>query len=100
MPSRGKREKRRHEKGRKTDAEKVVELEKRAAATGKLTRAAHHRHWITKDIHGFYIDTHGDADNLAFDGLYRANIAAYHRWDPTALAKGTKPRYGYAYGPK
>lgn len=94
---REKKEKRKHGKRTKTDAEKVIELERRQAAEGKLTRSAQTRHWID-DGFGFYIDSHGDADNLAFDGLYRANIAAYNRYDPTMFAKGTKPRYGYAYG--
>ncbi len=32
--------------------------------------------------------------------LYRANVAAYHRVDPTGVAAGARPRTGYAYGPR
>ncbi len=32
--------------------------------------------------------------------LYRANIAAYHRVDPTGVAAGARPRTGHAYGPR
>lgn len=85
----------------KSDAEKIVDLERREAAAGKLTREAAKKHWASGEQHvASYIDTHGDRDNVAFDGLYRANVAAYSRLDPTGVAKGTRPRYGYVYGPR
>ena len=82
----------------KTEAEKIVDIERREAASGKLTRAAKQSQWLAGNAaSGFYIDTHPDKDNLAFEGLYRMNIAAYHRLDPTKVAAGTQPRTGYAY---
>lgn len=85
----------------KSDAEKIIELEARAAASGKAGRAARVDQWVGRDRPSTsYIQTHGDRDNLAFDGLYRANVAAYDRLDPMGIAKGTRPRYGYAYGPR
>jgi hypothetical protein len=95
-----KKARKKHANRRKTDAEKIAEIERRQAAAGKLKRAARTTHWIIDQQSGFYVDTHGDADNLAFEGLYRVNIAAYHRYDPTAFAKGTRPRQGFAYGPR
>ena len=68
------------------------------AASGKLTRSFKEGQWLSGNTAlGFYIDTHADKDNLAFEGLYRMNIAAYHRLDPTKVAAGTQPRTGYAY---
>ena len=82
----------------KTEAEKIIDIERREAASGKLTRNFKQGQWLAGDAaSGFYIDTHADKDNLAFEGLYRMNIAAYHRLDPTKVAAGTQPRTGYAY---
>ena len=96
---------RRTSKRPRSDAEKIAEAERRAAVAGKLTGAAQlGLLWAAGQQQapsdGFYIDTHGDQGNLAFDGLYRANLAAYSRLDPTGIAKGTKARHGYAYGPR
>lgn len=83
------------------DADKIIDLERREAAAGKVTRPALSEHWTSgKELGASFIDTYGDRDNLAFDGLYRANVAAYSRLDPTGIAKGTRPRYGYVYGPR
>ena len=82
----------------KTEAEKIIDIERREAASGKLTRSFKQGQWVSGNTAlGFYIDTHADKDNLAFEGLYRMNIAAYHRLDPTKVAAGTQPRTGYAY---
>ncbi len=90
--------KEKHEKRPKTEAEKIIDIERRGAASGKLTRAAKQSQWLAGDADsGFYIDTHPDKDNLAYEGLYRLNIAAYHRLDPIRVAAGTQPRTGYAY---
>ena len=87
----------------RSDAEKVAEAERRAAAGGKLTRAPQAGHWTgagQQPGEGYYIDTHGDRDNLAFDALYRLNLAAYSRLDPTGVARGARTRHGFAYGPR
>ena len=36
----------------------------------------------------------------AYQALYRANIAAYHRVDPAGVAAGARARYGPVYGPR
>ena len=88
----------RHAKRPKTEAEKIVDIEKREAASGKLTRSFKQGQWLSGSTAvGFYVDTHADKDHLAFEGLYRMNIAAYHRLDPTKVAAGTQARTGYAY---
>ena len=90
--------KERHAKRPKTEAETIIDIERREAASGKLTRSFKQGQWLSGNTAlGFYIDTHADKDNLAFEGLYRMNIAAYHRLDPTKIAAGTQPRIGYAY---
>ncbi len=47
----------------------------------------------------YFFDSRGDAANLAFDGLYRGDVALYRRHDPAHLAdalghKGGAPRGG------
>ncbi|KAL3135501.1 hypothetical protein ABBQ38_005981 [Trebouxia sp. C0009 RCD-2024] len=84
---------RRHEK-KKQKVEAVipiVELERRAAAQGTTTRGSAFSSWANLDIAPedmYFVDSRGDRNNLVYGGLYRADVAAYHRTDPCGVAKG------------
>ncbi|KAK9818916.1 hypothetical protein WJX81_005554, partial [Elliptochloris bilobata] len=92
---------RRPHKRLRTDAEKAAAAERTAAEAGALTRRAAPGQWAALGAEpDSYFDSRGDRDNLVFQALYRANIAAYHRVDPTGVAAGARPRYGLVYGPR
>lgn len=69
----------------------IVELERRAAAQGTATRASAYSSWANLDVAPedmYFLDSRGDRNNLVYGGLYRADVAAYHRADPCGVAKG------------
>ena len=75
----------------------ILELERRAAEEGQAPRAAAVSTWASKELTPedmYFVDTRGDRNNLLYSGLYRADIAAYHRMDPSGLAKGAAQHHG------
>lgn len=69
----------------------IIELERKAAAQGTTTRGSAFSSWANLDIAPedmYFVDSHGDRNNLVYGGLYRADVAAYHRVDPCGIAKG------------
>lgn len=69
----------------------IIELERRAAAQGSATRGSAISSWANLDVapeEMYFVDSRGDRNNLVYDGLYRADVAAYHRTDPGGIAKG------------
>ena len=69
----------------------IIELERRAAAQGTAIRGSAFSSWANLDIAPedmYFLDSHGDRNNLVYGGLYRADVAAYHRADPCGVAKG------------
>ncbi|KAK9820400.1 hypothetical protein WJX72_009973 [[Myrmecia] bisecta] len=99
------KDKKRHKESRqgkrpKTDLEKAAELDRRAARAGDISRTSAIPRWAAGVQPGeevYFFDTRGDRNNIAYDGLYRMDIAAYQRVDPAGVAAGAAPRYGYAY---
>ncbi|DBB14987.1 hypothetical protein WJX82_009217 [Trebouxia sp. C0006] len=82
---------------RKTDEEKIIELERKAAEQGQAVRGAHVGSWASADVAPedmYFLDSRGDRNNLVYNGLYRADIAAYHRTDPGGLARGATQHHG------
>ncbi|DBB01993.1 TPA: hypothetical protein ACH3X1_000578 [Trebouxia sp. C0004] len=82
---------------RKTDEEKIIELERKAAEQGQAVRGAHVSSWASTDVAPedmYFLDSRGDRNNLVYNGLYRADIAAYHRTDPSGLARGATQHHG------
>lgn len=72
-------------------AVQIIELERRAAAQGTATRASAYSSWANLDVAPedmYFLDSRGDQNNLVYGGLYRADVAAYHRADPCGVAKG------------
>lgn len=73
-----------------------MELERRAAAQGDATRdtgvAWAEQAASPEDM--YFLDTRGDKNNLVYDALYRADVAAYHRVDPAGIAKGATQHRG------
>ncbi|GAB4821148.1 hypothetical protein N2152v2_008194 [Parachlorella kessleri] len=97
---RHKKERRRTEgkhKRHRSDKEKVVRAERLGGESQRLRQV---KGWAASDSAAsepFYFDARGDPGNVAFGGLYRADIAAYRRHDPAgyALLMGAKRReYG------
>lgn len=76
-------------KTRKTDAEKIVEHEQ---LVGELLRdrRASARTWA-KEKAAYYIDNKPDRDNIAYGGLYRADVPKFHRhgWVGTATCSSS-----------
>jgi len=65
----------------------IIELERKAAEQGQAVRGAHVGSWASADVAPedmYFLDSRGDRNNLVYNGLYRADIAAYHRTDPGA----------------
>ncbi|DBA66769.1 TPA: hypothetical protein ACH3X2_001915 [Trebouxia sp. C0005] len=82
---------------RKTDEEKIIELERKAAEQGQAVRGAHVSSWANADVAPedmYFLDSRGDRNNLVYHALYRADIAAYHRTDPGGLARGATQHHG------
>ena len=75
----------------------IIELERRAAAQGDATRDSAIPSWAEQTLavdDMYFLDTKGDKNNIVYDGLYRADIAAYHRTDPAGIAKGASQHHG------
>jgi len=56
--------------------------------------------WANADVAPedmYFLDSRGDRNNLVYNGLYRADIAAYHRTDPGGLARGATQHHGRQY---
>ena len=74
----------------------IIELERRAAAQGDATRDSAVA-WAEQEVSPqdmYYIDTQGDKNNIVYNGLYRGDIAAYHRLDPAGIARGALQHHG------
>ena len=75
----------------------IIELERKAAEQGQAVRGAHVGSWANADVAPedmYFLDSRGDRNNLVYNGLYRADIAAYHRTDPGGLARGATQHHG------
>ncbi|KAI4347330.1 hypothetical protein L6164_008147 [Bauhinia variegata] len=80
------REKEKRKKKKKRKRERVRE---KGGLDDYGSRKSHVRAWAdsksntTKD---YYIDSHGDRDNLAFGSIYRMDIARYKSYNPSKLS--------------
>ncbi len=75
----------------------IIELERKAAEQGQAVRGAHVSSWANADVAPedmYFLDSRGDRNNLVYNGLYRADIAAYYRTDPSGLARGATQHHG------
>ncbi len=75
----------------------IIELERKAAEQGQAVRGAHVGSWASADVAPedmYFLDSRGDRNNLVYNGLYRADIAAYHRTDPGGVARGATQHHG------
>lgn len=72
---------------RRDELDVMIEAERAGGAAARVSQV---RAWAapsgsTGD--DFYVDTRGDPGNVAFGGLYRGDVAAYRRHDPTHIAR-------------
>ena len=80
----------------------IEAIERSAALAGDLQRGSNVQQWAAGGAGGtggalFQLDTRGDRNNVVYDGLYKMDVAAYKRMDPTGAAAGARPRQGLAY---
>lgn len=97
-----KERKRSHRDRAKKDAKQAAEQERIIAR--ELAAGAHKRQgaqasaWAAASGAApgpsFFQDTRGDPGNVAFGAMYRGDIAAYHRLDPTALSSALRGKGG------
>ncbi|CAL0322296.1 unnamed protein product [Lupinus luteus] len=77
---RGKKDKKRKKKKRKHE---------RSELDGYGSRKSRVRAWADSETNtskDYYIDSHGDPDNLAFGSMYRMDIARYKSYNPSKLS--------------
>ena len=75
----------------------ILELERKAAEQGHASRGSAVSSWADAEVAPedmYFLDSRGDRNNLVYDGLYRADIAAYHRTDPGGIARGATQHHG------
>ena len=75
----------------------ILELERRAAAQEGVTRGSAVSSWADEELAPdkmYFVDSHGDQNNLVYSGLYRGDVAAYYRLDPNGFAKGATQHHG------
>ncbi|KAG2443281.1 hypothetical protein HYH02_009351 [Chlamydomonas schloesseri] len=100
----------RREKERTKERDKILRLERAAAAAGIAPREAAALTAGTASKGGStaapllrgggggpqpgdtYLDTRGDLQNLVYECLYGTAVASYHRVDPMGLARGSRAR--------
>ena len=83
----------------------IEAIERQALAAGDLQRGPAARPWAPTTAHEasvarelYRLDLRGDRNNVAYDGLYQMDVAAYRRVDPAGFAVGARPRQGPVYG--
>lgn len=84
-----------HKKHKRSDHEKIAELEKRAAAMGTASmlsgsRLGFGRHSSTPAAatgDAVTLDTRGDANNALYESLYGGDVPRYTRMDPLDLVR-------------
>ena len=78
-------------------ATQIIELERKAAEQGQAVRGSAVAAWANTEVAPedmYFVDSRGDRNNLVYEGLYRADIAAYHRTDPSGVARGATKHHG------